>query len=190
MTSNFTVLYDSCVLYSNYLRDILIQLALADLFRAKWTDLIHDEWIRNLVINRPDIPMERLLQVKDLMNSQVRDSLVTNFEQLIPTLTLPDPNDRHVLAAAIVGRASQIITFNLKDFPRDILNRYNLEALHPDDFIANLIDLRPLTVINEVEVVRNRLRYPPKTFDEYLQILLKQGLPLSVGMLKELHNET
>ena len=91
MTSRFTVIYDACVLYSNYLRDILIQLAIADLFRAKWTNLIHDEWIRNLVENRPDLPREKLNQVKDLMNSQVRDSLVTDFEQLIPSLTLPDP---------------------------------------------------------------------------------------------------
>ena len=101
MTSRFTVIYDACVLYSNYLRDILIQLAIADLFRAKWTNLIHDEWIRNLVENRPDLPREKLNQVKDLMNSQVRDSLVTDFEQLIPSLTLPDPKDRPRMATRI-----------------------------------------------------------------------------------------
>ena len=117
MTSKFTVIYDACVLYPNYLRDILIQLAIADLFRAKWTNLIHDEWIRNLIENRPDLPKEKLNQVKDLMNSQVRDSLVTDFEQLIPSLALPDPNDRHILAAAIVAEADVIVTFNLKDFP-------------------------------------------------------------------------
>ena len=117
MTSKFTVIYDACVLYPNYLRDILIQLAIADLFRAKWTNLIHDEWIRNLIENRPDLPKEKLNQVKDLMNSQVRDSLVTDFEQLIPSLTLPDPNDRHILAAAIVAEADVIVIFNLKDFP-------------------------------------------------------------------------
>ena len=117
MTSKFTVIYDACVLYPNYLRDILIQLAIADLFRAKWTNLIHDEWIRNLIENRPDLPREKLNQVKDLMNSQVRDSLVTDFEQLIPSLTLPDPNDRHILAAAIVAEADVIVIFNLKDFP-------------------------------------------------------------------------
>ena len=101
MTSRFTVIYDACVLYSNYLRDILIQLAIADLFRAKWTNLIHDEWIRNLVENRPDLPREKLNLVKDLMNSQVRDSLVTDFEQLIPSLTLPDPKDRPRMATRI-----------------------------------------------------------------------------------------
>ena len=48
-----TVIYDACVLYPSALRDFLIQLAMADLFKARWTDHIHDEWIRNLLKNRP-----------------------------------------------------------------------------------------------------------------------------------------
>jgi len=126
MTKKFTVIYDACVLYPNYLRDILIQLAITDLFRAKWTNLIHEEWIRNLIDNRPDLPREKLNQVKDLMNSQVRDSLITDFEQLIPSLTLPDPNDRHILAAAIVAEVDVIVTFNLKDFPDLYLSQYGI----------------------------------------------------------------
>ncbi|HBC40774.1 MAG TPA: hypothetical protein DCZ88_02425 [Pseudanabaena sp.] len=128
MTKKFTVIYDACVLYPNYLRDILIQLAITDLFRAKWTNLIHEEWIRNLIDNRPDLPREKLNQVKDLMNSQVRDSLITDFEQLIPSLTLPDPNDRHILAAAIVAEVDVIVTFNLKDFPDLYLSQYGIAA--------------------------------------------------------------
>jgi len=189
MTSNFTALYDSCVLYSNYLRDVLVQLALTDLFRAKWTDLIHDEWIRNLLENRPDLPRERLMQVKELMNSQVRDSLVTDFEQLIPSLTLPDSNDRHILAAAIVAEADVIVTFNLKDFPNLELSQYKIAAKHPDDFIADLIDSNSFKVVSAIETCRQRLKKQPKTFDEYLEILLKQGLPLSVSMLRELQNQ-
>ncbi|MBD2179234.1 PIN domain-containing protein [Pseudanabaena sp. FACHB-1998] len=188
MTSKFTVIYDACVLYPNYLRDILIQLAIADLFRAKWTNLIHDEWIRNLIENRPDLPKEKLNQVKDLMNSQVRDSLVTDFEQLIPSLTLPDPNDRHILAAAIVAEADVIVTFNLKDFPDLNISQYGITAKHPDDFIADLIGLNPFKVMAAVETCRQRLKKQPKTSNEYLEILLKQGLPLSVSMLKELQN--
>ncbi|MCL1489653.1 MAG: PIN domain-containing protein [Pseudanabaena sp. Salubria-1] len=188
MTSKFTVIYDACVLYPNYLRDILIQLAIADLFRAKWTNLIHDEWIRNLIENRPDLPKEKLNQVKDLMNSQVRDSLVTDFEQLIPSLALPDPNDRHILAAAIVAEADVIVTFNLKDFPDLNISQYGITAKHPDDFIADLIGLNPFKVIAAVENCRQRLKKQPKTSNEYLEILLKQGLPLSVSKLKELQN--
>ena len=101
MASNFTVLYDACVLYPAYLRDILMQLAMSDICRAKWTDLIHDEWIRNVLKNRPDLTIEQLTKTKELMNSHIRDCLVTDFEWLIPSLHLPEPDDRHVLAAAI-----------------------------------------------------------------------------------------
>ena len=189
MSSNFTVLYDACVLYPAPLRDLLVQLAISDLIRAKWTELIHDEWIRNVVKNRPDLTIEQLRKTKDLMNCHVRDCLVTDFEWLIPSLNLPDLHDRHVLAAAIASGANQIVTFNLKDFPQSILDAYEIEALHPDDFIANMIDLYPFKVFNDVETVRGRLRYPPKSFDEYLGILLKQGLTVSVSMLRELKSQ-
>ena len=189
MSSNFTVLYDACVLYPAPLRDLLVQLAISDIFRAKWTDLIHDEWIRNVLKNRPDLTIEQLHKTKNLMNIHVRDCLVTDFEWLITSLNLPDPNDRHVLAAAIASGASQIITFNLKDFPQSVLDIYGIESLHPDDFIANIIALYPFKVFNDVETVRSRLRYPPKPFDEYLEILLKQGLTVSVSMLRELKSQ-
>ena len=189
MASSFTILYDACVLYPSYLRDLLMQLAMSEMFRAKWTDLIHDEWIRNVLKNRPDLTLEKLTRTKELMNSHVRDCLVTGFEALIPALMLPDPDDCHVLAAAIFCGADQIITFNLKDFPMSILDNYEIEALHPDEFVANLIDRNPFKVFNEVEVVRNRFKKSPKTFDEYLDILLKQGLPISVSLLKQLQGE-
>lgn len=114
---NFTVLFDACVLYSAPLRDFLMHLAMTDLFRAKWTDEIHDEWIRNLLKNRPDLTQERLQRTRDLMNSSVRDCLVSGYVDLIPSLTLPDQDDRHVLAAAICGGADVIVTYNLSDFP-------------------------------------------------------------------------
>jgi len=69
------------------------------------------------------------------MNAHVRDSLITGFEHLIASIVLPDADDRHVVAAAIHGGASLIVTFNLKDFPPDRLDPYNLAAQHPDDFI-------------------------------------------------------
>jgi len=186
MTSNFAALYDACVLYPAPLRDLLMQLALTDLFRARWTDQIHDEWIRNVLKKRSDLTLEKLTKVRELMNSHVRDSLVTDYEYLIASLELPDADDRHVLAAAIVGRADVIITFNLKDFPKSILDQYNIEAQHPDDFISSLLGLSPPKVRDAAEVCRTRLKNPSKSIDEYLEILLKQGLTISVSMLREL----
>ena len=99
--ANFSAVYDACVLYPAPIRDLLLQLALSDLFRAHWTNDIHDEWTRNVLKNRPDLTAEQLQRTRELMDANVRDCLVTGYESLIPSLELPDENDRHVLAAAI-----------------------------------------------------------------------------------------
>ena len=106
MSSHFTVVYDACVLYPAPLRDLLMHLALSDLYRARWSDLIHDEWTRNVLANRNDLNSDQLNRTRQLMNANVRDSLVTGFEYLIPSIKLPDPDDRHVVAAAIHSGAS------------------------------------------------------------------------------------
>ena len=116
--SQLVVLYDACVLYSAPLRDLLMQLALSDLFRAKWSNHIHEEWIKAVLKNKPHITREKINHVRDLMDRHVRDCKVSDYEAIIPSLNLPDQNDRHVLAAAIKSSASVIVTYNLKDFPK------------------------------------------------------------------------
>jgi predicted nucleic acid-binding protein len=186
MIPNFTVVYDACVLYPNTLRDLLMELAVKDLYRAKWTDEIHDEWIRNLKQNKSDLPIEKLYRVRDLMNENVRDCLVTDYQWLIEKLNLPDSNDRHVLAAAIQAKAEVIVTSNLKDFPQSELDKYNIEAQHQDTFITNLIDLHPLQVFDAVQKCHQRRKKPPCTFEEYLMRLQKQELPNTVSMIKDM----
>lgn len=127
----FTVLYDACVLYPAPLRDLLVRLAMTGLFRAKWTDEILDEVFRNVLKNRPELEVARLDRTRDLMNRAVRDVRVENYETLIDALTLPDPDDRHVLAAAIRSDAQVIVTWNLKDFPPSALSPYGIEAQDP-----------------------------------------------------------
>ena len=112
----FVVVFDACVLYPAPMRDILIRLATAGLFAAKWTDRIHDEWTRNLLAQRPDLA-DALERTRSLMDQAVPDCLVEGYESLIEGLSLPDPDDRHVLAAAIRAGAQTIVTINLKDFP-------------------------------------------------------------------------
>lgn len=185
MANGLTVLYDACVFYPNHLRDILMQLATTGLFAAKWTEQIHDEWMSNLRRNRPDIDTDKLEILKQRINQSVPDCLVTDFEHIIPSLDLPDPDDRHVLAAAIAVKANVLVTINLKDFPRSVLAQYDIEVQHPDDFIADLLDLKPLRIIQAIQTVQTRLKNPPVSFDEYLEILLKQGLPVTVSMLRQ-----
>jgi hypothetical protein len=183
--ANFTAIYDACVLYPAPLRDLLMHLALTDLFRAKWTDAIHDEWTRSVLEDRPDLTREQLERTRALMNIHVRDCLVTNYEDLIPSLTLPDPDDRHVLAAAIRGRADVIVTFNLADFPPDALAHYGIEAQHPDDFILRLLDLAPGPVCAAVKRQRENLHNPPRSADELLATFESQGLPQTVARPRE-----
>ena len=97
--------------------------------------------------NRPDSTREQLERTRQLMNAHVRDRLVSDYEDLIPMLTLPDPDDRHVLAAAIRSSADMIITFNLDDFPSGTLKRWGIGAQHPDHFINHLLDLAPHMVL-------------------------------------------
>jgi predicted nucleic acid-binding protein len=183
--TSFTVVYDASVLYPAPLRDFLMWLALADLFQARWTNEIHQEWIRNVLKNRPDLTLIQLDRTKNLMNSHVRDALITGYEPLIPTLILPDINDRHVLAAAIHGRADFIVTFNLKDFPTSLLADYGVEAIHPDEFVLDLLDLDSAKVCQAVLKQRKTLKNPPLTLEQYLDILIRQGLPQSAIALRK-----
>ena len=122
---------DACVLYPAPLRDLFMWLALGDLFSACWTEEIHREWIRNVLANRPDLRPAQLARTRDLMNSRIRGCLVTGYESLIETITLPDPDDRHVLATAIHAGADLIVTFNLKDFPAAVLQPLSIAASIP-----------------------------------------------------------
>jgi hypothetical protein len=178
------VLYDACVLYPAPLRDLLMRLALSDLFQARWTDEIHDEWTRNVAANRPDISPESLDRSRKLMDIHVPDCLVTGYEALIPTLTLPDVDDRHVLAAAIHGGAGLIVTFNLSDFPASVLGAYSIEAIHPDDFILGLWDEFPDVVLAAVRRQREGLRHPPRTAAELLGTLDQCGLKKMASRLQ------
>lgn len=184
MTS-FAAVYDACVLYPAPLRDLLMHLALTDLYRAKWTEEIHEEWIRNILKLRPDLTRGQLDRTRTLMNSNVRDCLVTNYEYLIPSLQLPDPGDHHVLAAAIRSQSSVIVTFNLKDFPVEVLEKYDIEALHPDEFISDLLDLNAAVVLSAVARHRRSLKNPLKTTGDYLDTLLQQSLPKTVNQLRQ-----
>lgn len=184
MHSPYPVVLDACVLYPARLRDLLMHLGLAGLYLPKWSAVIHDEWRRNLLLKRSDINPEALARTTDLMNLALPDANVTGFETLIEGISLLDPDDRHVLAAAIRSNADVIVTLNLKDFPSGVLAGFGIEALHPDDFISDLFDLNHSVALNAVRLQRNALKNPPMTTEEFLEMLLKQGLPMTVKALR------
>jgi predicted nucleic acid-binding protein len=181
---NFTAFLDACVLYSAPLRDLLLELAVADLYRAKWSNEVIEEWISKLLENRPDLKRPQLERTLALMNEHVRDALVKDYEGLIDNLDLPDKDDRHVLAAAIKGRADLIVTFNLKDFPSEKLQKWEIEAQHPDDFLVHQFHLSQPIFLQAVKTVRSRLKNPPKSVEDYLDTLREQGLLATVRAIK------
>jgi len=174
--SNFTAVYDACVLYPAPLRDFLMWLGLSGRFRARWSSQIHDEWKRSVLRDRPDLTADQLNRTSALMDQAIPDALVAGHEALAENLRLPDPGDRHVLAAAIRCGASVIVTFNEKGFPPEALEPFGIEAQHPDLFIDNLFDLDPAAVIAAAQRQRRQLKNPPMTPDAYLDVLLRQGL--------------
>ena len=178
------VLYDACVLYSAPLRDTLVSLAITGLFRARWTEAIHEEWTRNLREARPDLPPAQLDRTRRLMNAAVPDSVVTGYEGRIETLHLPDPDDRHVLAAAIHARAQVIVTLNLRDFPSAALVDFGLRAEPPDAFVSGLLREHPQEVTAALARQRRRLNNPPQSVEEFLATLSRQGLTQTVEGLR------
>lgn len=182
--AGYTVILDACVLYPAPIRDIVVELAAANLFRAHWTREIQDEWVRNLLLNRPDLDPQALMRTCELMDKAVLDAVVSNYGDLIDGLTLPDPDDRHVLAAAIKAKCDAIITFNLRDFPDDLVSKYDIEVLHPDEFLFQQFGLEQAAVLIAAQRCRLRLKKAPRTGDEYLDTLEAQALPTFVAELR------
>jgi PIN domain len=164
-----------------------MHLAMTEILWARWTEAIHEEWMRSVQERYPDITRQQVERIRDLMNEHAPDCVVSNYEDLIPGLSLPDADDRHVLAAAIRAGANVIVTFNLEDFPPEALAKYGIEALHPDRFIDRLLDLDSEAVRAAVKLDRQSLTKPAKTVDEYLTDLQRQGLPQTVEVLRRFY---
>jgi predicted nucleic acid-binding protein len=162
MVPGFTAFFDANVLYGSELRNFLMRLAMTRLFRAKWSAGVHEEWMTALLRNRPDLSREKLERTRMLMDKHAVDALVTGYDDLIEGLRLPDPDDRHVLAAAIRGRADVIVTANVRDFPAKVLGPFGIEAQHPDEFILHLLDLAPGVVMRAAQEHRESRRIRSK----------------------------
>lgn len=185
MISTFTALIDSNVFYGARLRSLILYLAQTGLFRARWSNDIHREWISNLIENRSDLSENALLTTRRAMDSAVLDALVTDYEHLIPALVLPDQNDRHVLAAAIQCHASVIVTFNEKDFPEEILKKHGMHTRHPDEFLLDILGIDEEGCIGAIQTDISHYKAPPLTVDDYLASLDKAGVPKTAAFLKE-----
>ena len=170
---------DASALYPSLLRNILMRLAMRDLFRAFWSQRVQDEWTRAVLRDRPHLPTASIERTRRLMDENIDDANVSGYAPLIETITLPDADDRHVLAAAIHCGARIIVTANLRDFPAKTLAHHDIEARHPDAFILGLLTESSDEVIDSLRELRGDLANPPMTASELLAALARQGLPAS-----------
>jgi len=184
--AQFAVVLDACVLYPFALRDVLIQLATTGLYRARWSDDIHEEWISNLLARGWNAA--QLGELRALMERAVPDASVSGYRPLIDTLAgqgLPDDNDAHVIAAAVRANADMIVTWNVKHFPKEVLSPYHIEVQDPDDFLLNQFDLDAAKLLQTIKTCRQRLNNPSMTPDEYLTMLEKNRLTNTVLELRQ-----
>jgi hypothetical protein len=134
--------------------------------------------------NRPGVDQEKAEQLRERMNAAVRDCLVEGYEPLIDVLDLPDPDDRHVLAAAIKVNAQLIVTRNRRDFPPKVLAEWGVRPKAPDDFVRDVLDLDPQAVWACIQQIVDSRKRHPVTTDDVLGELERDGLVASAAALR------
>lgn len=185
--SRYTATIDACVLAGALPRNMILSLAEAGLFRPRWSAHILDETeraIAGILMARGDsAATENAIRHRSAIERAFPESQVDDYEGLIPALTLPHPNDRHVLAAAIQTRASVIVTDNLKDFPPEFLKPFGLQASSADEFLADMIDLYTPNAVAAIRTMRDRFRRPEISAEALVQRMELAGLNLTANLL-------
>lgn len=184
--ARYTALLDACVLYPLAMTDALMSLATAGLYAAKWTTRIETEWIAALEERRPDLK-GRLNTRRDQMREAIPDWEVpaAAWQACAGSLRLPDPDDVHVLAAALAGHADCIVTANLKDFPVEAVGPLGVEVIHPDQFIVAQWDLDQLVAVAAFKRMRARWKKPQATAEDFANAMERGGLPATAQRLRE-----
>lgn len=176
LVGRYSAFLDANVLHPAFLRGAMLWFASERLLRPVWSTTVLEEWRRSLLRRHPDLNNEKIDQLQAQMLEHFPDAMVEGYEPFIEAITLPDPDDRHVLAAAIVGKCQGIVTTNIKHFPEEIVAPYQLEIIHPDDFIVNIIDIDETKALTACRNHRAAMSQSKPTQDEYLERFRASGL--------------
>lgn len=185
MISTFTVFVDANVFYGARLRSLILYLAKTKLFRARWSEDIHREWMASCAANIPDLTLDKLERTRRLMDYAISDCLVRGYEPLIEKMDLPDRDDRHVLAAAITAHAEFIVTFNVRDFPEDKLAPFGIQTITPDDLVLDLLDIDECACLRAIQGDVDHYKAPPLKMESYLADLNSAGLSRTADYLRK-----
>ena len=184
ISGRYTAVLDACVLFSRLQRDVLLSLAHADLYTARWTQEIEREWASSLVEKYPDAA-EKIPLLVEHMREAIPDCLIVDYAPLIPSIQLPDESDRHVLAAAIRGNADAIVSLNTKDFPAAVLATFDIEIQTPDQFVLNQIMLNPPKALTAIKKMRERWERPSMLAADMVDLFEKRQLPQTAAHLRD-----
>jgi len=184
----YTAVLDACVLVPSALCDTLLRLAEREFFGPLWSQRILEETASAISTIHPQIPEDRIARRMDAMNSTFEDALVVGWEPVCAGLDLPDPDDRHVLAAAIRGGAHCIVTFNVKDFPERSLVPLDVACTHPDEFLLDQLDLHPGEALVVLREQANDLRNPPCDLADVLNQLERCDVPRFADQVRRLES--
>ncbi|NLT34274.1 MAG: PIN domain-containing protein [Gaiellales bacterium] len=164
----FVALLDADVLYPARLRDVLLSVAEAGLYRVIWTERILDEMVRNVLDDRPDLAPNQLHHTVSCMMSAFPEAMVTGYESLENVMTNHE-KDRHVLAACVRGRADVLVTCNARYFPPECCSLYDIDVQDPDEFLVHAYDLRPEAFMAAIERMLQRNQSPPRNIPGFLE---------------------
>lgn len=176
-------LLDANVVYPARLRDLLIRLDIAGLYQARWSEQILDECFENLIQDRPDLSQKQLARTRRLMTTALPDAMVSGYDALAEELQLPDPDDRHVLAAAVTANAAFLVTANLNDFPAEQMPA-GLSVVSPDGLVVELLTHDLDTVVDVVVAQAAALTNPAMSTRQLLDGLEEVGLVRTVARLR------
>lgn len=165
----YRAVLDACVLAPMPLADTLLRLAWRGMFIPCWSEDILAEVARTLEkFGYPAAPIHRRITV---MTSVFEEAMVHDLDSSLLTHSLPDPDDNHVLVAAVQAGASAIVTLNLKDFPESICRGHGVDVLSPDRFLLNQFGQNPVGVGDVLREQTEAMRNPPVPLTELLDLL-------------------
>lgn len=171
-----SVIVDANIFFHMWILDPLLSLADEGLFEPMWSDAIMQEAARNLPKAWKSATASQISAFLGVVNEAYPYAQVPDWREHMEGLELPDPDDRHVLAAAIAAGAASIVTLNLADFPLAVANRYGIEIEHPDAFLCRIYDSAPQTAGAAIRRMIENKKHPPRTLAEEYAGLDKAGL--------------
>lgn len=179
------VFADANVLYSAALRDILIDLTLAEVIRVRWSEQVLSEVSRAIRRQRPDIPEDRLTRLFTAMNAALPDAMIPQSASANLSARLPDPGDTHVLRSALQGGCTHIVTFNVSDFPSvELAKDGAICAIDPDTFLLHQLTRHAPEFLTAIRRIQSSLNNPVIPLPLFLDKLERCRIPQTAGLLR------